>query len=79
LGETIHGDDGVASSSQTVADFDNDGMLDLFVSLGNGTFAQQTRPFPNLTSIGHALWTMIVGWLGGVVALWLRRKDTCDA
>ena len=50
--------------------------MDLFVSMGNGTFAQQTTPFPNLTSIGHALWTIIVGWLGGVVALWLQRKDT---
>ena len=76
LGETIHGDVGVVGAGQAMADFDNDGTLDLFVSMGNGTFAQQTTPFPNLTSIGHALWTIIVGWLGGVVALWLRRRDT---
>ncbi len=78
LGETIHKENQVAGASQAYADFDNDGMLDLFVSMGNGTFTQATKSLPNLTSIGHALWTVVVGWLGGVVALWLRRHQSLE-
>ena len=72
LGETIHADDGVAGSGQSFA---GSNRLNLLFGLQNGVFNQRTTPYPNLTTIGHALWTLIVGWLGGVVALWLRRKD----
>lgn len=78
LGDAIHGEDGVASLGQTVADFNDDGMLDLYVSLGNGTFSQMAPSLSNITAIGHALWAIVAGWLGGVVALWLRRKDSCE-
>ena len=74
LGEVIHGDDAVAEGSP-YDEVDIRNMYYLLASQGNGTFAQQTTPLPNLTAIGHAQWAIIIGWLGGVVALWLRRKD----
>lgn len=74
LGRTIQRDNLGAGVGNALLDFDNDGSLDLFVSTGGGTFIQQPSPFPNLTAIGHALWTVIIGWMGGIFALWLHQR-----
>ena len=76
---TIHGDQaGIGSGpSSSWLDLAND-EFEQFVwfTQGNGRFAmrQPGTPIANLIVIGHALWAIVVGCLGGMVAAWFGSR-----